>query len=313
MAHSEVRKKSSSRFYRKRTIQLTALALPSLILIIIFAYLPMAGIIIAFKDVNYALGIFKSPWVGFNNFKFFFTSSDSWEVIRNTIGYNAIYILLGTAVALVVALLMNEVSHRGLLKFYQTSFFFPYFFSWIVVAYIVYAFMSGYPAGILTNILNQLGISIQDFYINPSYWPFFIPLINIWKNVGYLSVIFYAALMSLPNDYAEAASIDGASRFQSMRYIMLPLIIPVVSIMVLLAVGKIFYSDFGLYYFVPRQIGQLTSVTQTIDTYVYRMLSTSTDIGMAAASGFFQSVMGMIVVLISNFVVRRVNTENSLF
>lgn len=313
MAHSEVRKKSSSRFYRKRTIQLTALALPSLILIIIFAYLPMAGIIIAFKDVNYALGIFKSPWVGFNNFKFFFTSSDSWEVIRNTIGYNAIYILLGTAVALVVALLMNEVSHRGLLKFYQTSFFFPYFFSWIVVAYIVYAFMSGYPAGILTNILNQLGISIQDFYINPSYWPFFIPLINIWKNVGYLSVIFYAALMSLPNDYAEAASIDGASRFQSMRYIMLPLIIPVVSIMVLLAVGKIFYSDFGLYYFVPRQIGQLTSVTQTIDTYVYRMLSTSTDIGMAAASGFFQSVMGMIVVLISNFVVRRVNSENSLF
>ena len=313
MAHSEVRKKSSSRFYRKRTIQLTALALPSLILIIIFAYLPMAGIIIAFKDVNYALGIFKSPWVGFNNFKFFFTSSDSWEVIRNTIGYNAIYILLGTAVALVVALLMNEVSHRGLLKFYQTSFFFPYFFSWIVVAYIVYAFMSGYPAGILTNILNQFGISIQDFYINPSYWPFFIPLINIWKNVGYLSVIFYAALMSLPSDYAEAASIDGASRFQSMRYIMLPLIVPVVSIMVLLAVGKIFYSDFGLYYFVPRQIGQLTSVTQTIDTYVYRMLSTSTDIGMAAASGFFQSVMGMIVVLISNFVVRRVNSENSLF
>ena len=273
----------------------------------------MSGIIIAFKDVNYSLGILKSPWVGFNNFKFFFTSNAAWEVIRNTLGYNLINIFLGTAIALVIALLMNEITQRVLLKFYQTSFFFPYFFSWIVVAYIAYAFMSGSPAGIITGLLQKIGINISDFYLNPSYWPFAIPLLNIWKNVGYLSIIFYAALMGLSSDYREAASIDGATRFQCTMRVMLPLITPVVSIMVLLSIGKIFYSDFGLFYFVPRQIGPLIPVTQTIDTYVYRMLTSTTDIGMAAASGLFQSVMGMIVVLISNFVVRRINPENSLF
>jgi putative aldouronate transport system permease protein len=292
---------------------LTTLALPSILLIFVFSYIPMAGTIIAFKDVDYSLGIFASKWVGFDNFKFFFQSQDAWLVIRNTLGYNIANIFFGTIIAVFFAILLNEVSHRGFTKFFQTAFFLPYFFSWVVAAYMVYAFMSGYPAGIIVSLAKDMGINLSDFYVNPAYWPAFLIFLNVWKNLGYLSVIFYAAIMGLPTECFEAASIDGASKIQSIRYITLPLITPLISIITLLAVGRIFYSDFGLFYFVPKQVAFTIPVTQTIDTYVYRMLTTSSDIGMAAASGFFQSVMGLVVVVASNYAVKKVNPENSIF
>lgn len=311
MAVKAVKKRKSLK--RTTTIQLFILAMPAIVVIFIFAYIPMAGVIIAFKDVNYALGIFKSPWLGFNNFKFFFTSSDAWEVVRNTLGYNIANISIGTFIAVVFALMLNEVVSRKWTKIYQTVFFFPYFFSWVVVTYMAYSFMSGDPAGILVLLLKHIGIDITDFYVNASYWPFFIVFLSIWKGLGYTAIIFYAAILGLPSDCFEAAKIDGATRMQIIRYITVPLITPVISIMVLLSVGKIFYSDFGLYFFVPREIGQLIPATQTIDTYVYRMLRQSTDIGMAAASGLFQSVMSFAVVLVSNMIVKKINPENSIF
>jgi ABC-type polysaccharide transport system, permease component len=306
-------RKSIGKLNRGKTIQLLILALPAIVAFFIFSYIPMAGVIIAFKDVNYALGIFKSPWVGFDNFKFFFTSNDAWLVIRNTLGYNLANIFIGTLFAVIFALLLNEVANRALTKFYQTVFFFPYFFSWIIVTYMVFAFFSGDPVGILVNFARHLGVDLSNFYIEPTYWPFFLVFLNIWKNLGYTTIIFYAAIMGLPADCYEAATIDGATKMQSIRYITLPLITPTISIMILLAVGKIFYSDFGLYFFIPREVGVLIPVTQTIDTYVYRMLRESSDVGMAAASGFFQSIMSFIVVIVSNAVVKKINPENSIY
>ncbi|MFC5404070.1 ABC transporter permease [Cohnella soli] len=294
----------------KKIFQLTVLALPAIVAIFIFSYIPMAGIFIAFKNVNYEQGIFRSPWVGFDNFDFFFTSSDAWTVIRNTLGYNAVFIVVGTLLSIVFALLLNEIISRKFLKTYQTMFFFPYFFSWIIVAYMAYSFIG--PYGIVTGWLEKIGVNF-DFYTETWIWPLLLTLINIWKGLGYTSIIFYAGILGIPNDYFEAAAIDGANKFQIIRKITIPLLMPLITIMTLLSVGKIFYSDFGLFFFVPREIGQLYPVTQVIDTYVFRMLRQSGDIGMSSAVGLFQSLMGFVVVLFSNYLVRKVNDENKLF
>ncbi|KRF44236.1 sugar ABC transporter permease [Paenibacillus sp. Soil787] len=291
-------------------IQISILALPAILLIFVFSYIPMAGVFIAFKNINYEQGIFHSPWVGFDNFKFFFTSSDAWLVMRNTLAYNLIFIAVGTFFSVVFAILLNEVISRKLLKVYQTVFFFPYFFSWVIVAYMAYSFIG--PYGIITTYFKELGITF-DFYTQAWVWPILLTLINIWKGLGYVSIIFYAGILGISQEYFEAAAIDGASKFQIIRNITIPLLMPLITIMTLLSIGKIFYSDFGLFFFVPREIGQLYPVTQVIDTYVYRMLKVSGDIGMSSAVGLFQSSMGFIVVLISNFVVKKINEENKLF
>ena len=294
----------------KKIGQLTILALPAIVAIFIFSYIPMAGIFIAFKNVNYEDGIFGSPWIGFENFSFFFTSSDAWTVIRNTLGYNTVFIIVGTLLSIIFALLLNEIISRKFLKTYQTLFFFPYFFSWIIVAYMAYSFIG--PYGVATGWLEKMGISF-DFYTETWIWPILLTLINIWKGLGYTSIIFYAGILGISNEYFEAASIDGANKFQMIRKITIPLLMPLITIMTLLSIGKIFYSDFGLFFFVPREIGQLYPVTQVIDTYVFRMLRQSGDIGMSSAVGLFQSLMGFAVVLFSNYLVRKVNDENKLF
>jgi len=286
------------------------LALPAIVIIFVFAYIPMAGIFIAFKNVNYAQGIFRSPWVSFENFSFFFTSSDAWTVVRNTLGYNIVFIAIGTLLSILFALLLNEIISRKFLKTYQTLFFFPYFFSWIIVAYMAYSFIG--PYGVATGWMENIGVDF-DFYTEAWIWPILLTVINIWKGLGYTSIIFYAGILGISNEYFEAAAIDGANKFQTIRKITIPLLMPLITIMTLLAIGKIFYSDFGLFFFVPREIGQLYPVTQVIDTYVYRMLRQSGDIGMSSAVGLFQSLMGFAVVLFSNYLVRRVNDENKLF
>lgn len=287
------------------------LALPAILVIFVFSYIPLAGIFIAFKNVNYEQGIFRSPWVGFDNFSYFFTSEDAWMVVRNTLGYNIVFIVLGTLLAVIFALLLNEIISRKFLKTYQTMFFFPYFFSWIIVAYMAYSFIG--PYGIVTGWLEDLGLESFDFYTETWIWPFMLILVNIWKGLGYTSIIFYAGILGISQEYFEAAAIDGANKFQMIRKITIPLLMPLITIMTLLSIGKIFYSDFGLFYFVPREVGQLYPVTQVIDTYVFRMLRQSGDIGMSSAVGLFQSMMGFIVVLLSNYLVRKVNNENKLF
>ncbi|MCQ6560471.1 ABC transporter permease [Paenibacillus mendelii] len=294
----------------KKNIQLGILALPAILLIFVFSYVPMAGIFIAFKNINYEKGLFHSPWVGFDNFKFFFTSNDVWLVVRNTLSYNILFIAVGTLLSIVFAILLNEVLSRRMVKAYQTIFFFPYFFSWIIVAYMTYSFIG--PYGVLTSLLERIGINF-DFYTETWVWPILLTLVSIWKGLGYMSIIFYAGIMGISQEYFEAAAIDGATKLQMIRKITIPLLMPLITIMTLLSIGKIFYSDFGLFFFVPREIGQLYPVTQVIDTYVYRMLKASGDLGMSSAVGLFQSAMGFIVVLLSNFVVKKVNEENKLF
>jgi putative aldouronate transport system permease protein len=198
-----------------------------------------------------------------------------------------------------------------LVKFYQTVFFFPYFFSWVIVAFMTYSFIG--PYGIVTSYLDKLIHTDFDFYTTTWVWPILLTLINIWKGVGYVSIIFYAGIMGISQDYFEAAAIDGATKFQIIRKITIPLLMPLISILTLLSVGKIFYSDFGLFFFVPREVGQLYPVTQVIDTYVYRTLKVSGDIGMSAAVGLFQSVMGFIIVLASNYIAGKVDEENKIF
>lgn len=295
----------------KKSIQLSILALPAFLVIFVFSYIPMAGIFLAFKNINYVDGIFHSPWVGFDNFKFFFTSSDAWLVVRNTLGYNMVFIVVGTALSVLFAILLNEVISRRFLKVYQTIFFFPYFFSWIIVAYMAYSLIG--PYGIISSLINKMGFTSFDFYSTTWIWPILLTLIHIWKGIGYVSIIFYAGIMGISQEYFEAAAIDGATKLQMIRKITIPLLIPLITIMTLLSIGKIFYSDFGLFFFVPREMGQLFPVTQVIDTYVYRMLKVSGDLGMASAVGLFQSTLGFIVVLLSNYAVRKVNEENKLF
>ncbi len=301
----------SRRQERTKNFQLFSLALPAMAILFVFNYIPMAGIFIAFKDVNFRDGIFGSPWNGFENFEFFFKSSDAFTYTRNTLLYNLAIIVFGTLVSLVVAMMLNEMRSRRAVRTYQTFLFFPYFFSWVIVGYMSFSMFS--YGGVVTNFLGQLGINITDFYTNTKYWPVFLVLTSIWKNTGYNSIIYYASIMGISSDYYEAADIDGATRLQKNLYITLPLLAPTIILMTILAIGNIFRADFGLYYYVPRDVGQLYPVTQVIDTAIYRMLKGGGDIGMTAAVGFFQSVVGFIMVFTTNLIVRKISPENSLF
>lgn len=308
-------RKVTSPMEKSKNRRLLVLALPAILLTFVLSYIPMGGIFIAFKDINFRDGIFKSPWNGFKNFEFFF-KNDAWNVTRNTLLYNFAFIVVGLIFALLFALLLNEIRSRNAVKTYQTIFFFPYFFSWVIVTYMVYAFMAPngiIPMGIGKQVKELFGVDLQKFYITAKWWPGFLVFLNTWKTLGYNSVLYYAGIMGIPGDYYEAASIDGATKWQQVWYITLPLLTPLISIMTLLAIGGIFRADFGLFYFVPREIGQLFDATTVIDTHVYRMLRRSSDMGMAAAVGFYQSILGLVVVLVSNAVVKKIDPESSAF
>lgn len=294
-------------------LQLSILALPAVVQIFIFAYLPMVGIFIAFKDVKFDIGLIKSPWVGFLNFKFFFTSQDAWMVTRNTIGYNFIFLITGTIAGILLAILLNEITKKILIKVYQTIMFFPYFFSWVIVSYMLYGFINP-QYGFLKPIFLSLGIPELNVYVDTAYWPWIFILVNIWKSAGYGCILYYASIISINKEYYEAAEIDGASKLQKTYFITIPLILPLVIILVLLNIGRIFYSDFGMFYFLSNNVGMLYPVTQVIDSYVYNSLRSSSEMGMAAAVGLYQSTVGLILVLFSNYISGRITSnENKLF
>ena len=288
------------------------MALPGILLLFIFAYLPMAGLVIAFKDYRFADGIFGSAWVGFDNFRFLFGTDTAWRITRNTMGMNSIFIATGTVVSLTIAILMNEVYTSKMSKYYQTMLFFPYFISWVIVSYFVFAFLNG-NNGIANQIVTAVGGERISWYRSSEYWPWILTLANLWNGVGFGSIIYLAGILGIEPVYFEAAKIDGASKWQQIRYITLPLLLPLVIILVLLAIGRIFNADFGLFFFVPRDNALLYSTTDVIDTFVYRSLVQLGDISMAAAAGFYQSVVGFVMVVLANWIVRRVNPENSLY
>lgn len=286
--------------------------LPMMLVIFVYSYLPMAGLIVAFKDYNYGLGIWDSPFIGFKNFEFFFKSPDFFRIVRNTLGYNLIFIVAGVVGGVIIALLLYEITNRPALKAYQTFMFIPYFLSWVVVSYIMYAFLNP-RLGIINQLAESLGRNTVDWYNNPKPWPAIIIISYIWKNIGMHALMYYANLMSIDPEYYEAATIEGANKLQIIWHITIPFLMPLMTMLILLDVGKILYSDFGLFYQLPMNSTMLYETTDVIETYVFRALMEHGNIGMSSAVGFIQSVLGFILVSVSNFVVRKVNPDYALF
>ena len=298
---------------RRVNFALLSMLLPGTAALLLFSYVPMAGIIIAFKDINYAKGILGSPWIGFKNFEFFIKTPDAWLITRNAILYNAAFIVLGTVAAVGVAVLLDGLRTKKTSRFYQGVMFLPYFFSWIVISTLAFSFLSADLGFFNKVLLPAFGVARVNWYIEPVYWPFIIVFTNLWKYTGYGSVVYLAAIAGIDQNCFEAAALDGASRWQTVRHVMIPLISYLIIIQVMLQIGRLFYSDFGLFYQVPQNMGPLFKATNVIDTYVYRTLVNVGDIGMSAAAGLYQSAVGFVLVLASNLVVRRIDPEKSLF
>ena len=297
----------------RHNIPLYLMFLPGAIYLLINNYIPMAGLVIAFKQVNWNKGILKSPWVGFSNFEYLFKTKEAWNITRNTLGYNIIFIILGTVIAIAVAILLNEITSMMLKKTYQTVILLPYLISMVVVSYLVYAMLSSENGFVNLSILRPLGKQEISWYTESKYWPAILIIIYIWKTFGYNCILYYATLVGIDRGYYEAAVIDGASRWQQIRHITLPELVPTIITLTLMSIGKIFYSDFGLFYQVPMDSGPLYDVTNTIDTYVYRGLIRQNNVGMSSAAGFYQSSIGFVLVLLANYAVRRISKENALF
>jgi putative aldouronate transport system permease protein len=272
----------------------------------------MLGLIIAFKDYRNNLGVFGSEWVGLRNFKFFFTSQDAWRIARNTMGYGILFIILGIICAVTIAILLYEIKNKLALKFYQTTMILPHFLSWVIVGYITYILLEP-NIGILNNILNLFGMEGIDWYLEPKYWVVILPVVNVWKTVGLNCIMYYAALMSIDEQLFEAANIDGASKWKQIKYITIPSLVPLMTILTILHIGNIIKGDFGLFYNIPRNVGLLYPTTDIIDTYIYRGLQTGDDIGITTAVGLFQSFVGLIMVVATNKIVKKISPENSLF
>ncbi len=297
----------------KRFWPFYVMMVPGLLYLIVNNYLPMFGLVIAFKRIDYRLGIFGSPWTGLSNFEYLFKTSDAWTITRNTIGYNVIFIILGTVLSVAVAVLLNEIRGVRRKKIYQTLILIPYLISTVVISYLVFAFLS-VDSGFLNNsVVRGLGMDPVSWYSEPKYWPFILVIVYLWKSFGYSCILYYASVIGIDGALYEAAVVDGASRWQRIRHIILPSLRGTIITLTLMSVGRIFYSDFGLFYQVPMDSGLLYDVTNTIDTYVYRGLLKLNDVGRASAAGFYQSIVGFVIVLGANFAVRRIDKENALF
>lgn len=288
--------------------ELYAMMLPGLIYLIVNNYIPMAGLVVAFKKYNYKDGIWGSDWAGLSNFKYLFSTRDAALMIRNTLGYNFVFIVTGTVFAIVVAIILNEIRANLPKKIYQVFILIPYLISMVVVSYIVFAFLSTD-----SGFINKTFGTHINWYMTAKYWPAIFVIVNLWKSFGYNSIIYYATVIGIDSSLYEAAVVDGASRWQRIWHVTLPGLKPTIITLTLLAVGRVFYSDFGLFYQVPQNSGLLYDVTTTIDVYVYKGLMLLNDVGRSAAAGFFQSICGFILVLTANLVVNKVDKDNALF
>lgn len=307
-----LRKKKKNKYLRYWP--LIIMMVPGILFLIFTSYLPMLGIVIAFKKVNFAKGFLKSDWVGFDNFEYLFKTSDAFIITRNTILYNIVFIALGTVLALATAILLNEIKNKVLLKAYQSIITLPHLISMVIVSYLVYALLSSDTGYLNNTVLPWFGIKEGiSWYTEAKYWPVILTIVTLWKGVGYSSIVYFAGLLGIDEEYYEAARLDGASRWQQILRITLPILMPVIIMLTLLSIGRIFYSDFGLFYQVPLNSGALFNTTATIDTYVFKGLLGSGDIGMSTAAGVYQSIVGFILVMVANYTVRRFSKENALF
>lgn len=297
----------------KNAIPIYVMMLPGIIYLLINNYAPMFGLVIAFKKIDWNKGILRSDWVGFDNFRYLFASSEAWIMTRNTILYNLAFIILGTVAAIAVAILLNEITSKFSVKVYQTLILLPYMISWVIGSYLIYALLSSETGLVNQVILKALDIEPIVWYQEKKYWPFILIIVNLWKSVGFSMVIYLASIVGINKEYYEAAKIDGARKWKQITNITLPLLKPTIITLIIMNIGGIFYSDFGLFYQVPRNSGALFDVTQTIDTYVYNALMQQGNIALSAAAGFYQSIVGFILVVIANAIVRKYSKESALF
>lgn len=296
-----------------RWLPLYLMMVPGLAYLIINNYIPMAGLVIAFKNINFADGIWNSPWAGLANFKYLFATKDAWIITRNTILYNAAFIAVNMVMGILIAILICDLRNKLAKKVYQSVVLFPFLMSYVIVSYIVYAMLSTENGMMNKSVLPLLGLEPINWYASPQYWPFILIFVNFWKSVGYGCLIYIASINGIDPALYEAAELDGASKWQQIRNVTLPSIKSSVVTLLLLNVGRIFFSDFSLFYQVPQNSGLIYSTTNTIDTYVYRALLQFGNLGQSAAAGFYQSIVGFLLVLTANLIVRKVSREDALF
>ena len=312
--------RASGRFSKaKKTLMLLTMVAPGAIWLLLLRYLPMGGIILAFKnykiypkDPTFLNNLIHSKWVGLDNFKFLFTTGDSWIMIRNTLAYNIVFIILGVIIPVAFAVMMSELSKKFVAKSYQTLMFFPYFLSWVVVSYFLNAFIDA-QYGLIPMAQRAAGETAVSWYTTPGPWPYIIVFANLWKNVGYSTVLYLAAITGIDQTQYEAAAIDGASKWQQILHVTLPNLRTMIAILFILNVGKIFNADFGLFWNVPMQNGALFSVTQVVDTYIYRVLMNTGNIGQSTAAGLLQNIVGFICIIGANAVVKKIDSDSTLF
>ncbi len=294
--------------------RLHILALPGLLCLLAFSYAPMFGVVLAFENYTIKGGFFGSEWVGLKNFEFLFATTDAWRITRNTILYNIVFIALNTSLAVILAMVFNELYFRRTAKVIQTMLIMPNFLSMAVIAIVVYGFLSQ-RNGVVNQILMSTGELTRgvNWYTKKELWPFLLTFVYLWKNVGYSAIVYVASISGISQEYYEAAVLDGASKWQQARYVTLPHLKQIIVIMLILNIGGIMRGDFGLFYNVPMNNGRLFEYTDIIDTYVYRALTTLGDTGMSAAAGLYQSVVGFFLIIFANWVVTKVDEESSLF
>ena len=299
------------RTLRKHWMLLLMLA-PSLLYVIVFSYIPMTGLVLAFKRYNQAGGIYGSPWCGLANFKAMMIDGKIGMVTRNTFLYNLAFIFLGVVFEMGSAILLNEILSKHFRKISQSLMFLPYFISWVVVSAIMYNIFN-YEKGVFNHVLIMLGSTPVDLYNSPKAWPFVLIFLRLWKQTGYGSVVYLAAITGLDQEMFEAASIDGASEWQKIRYLTIPCLKPTMITLVLLAIGTIFRGDFGMFYQTVKSSAVLQPYTDVIDTYIFRLLINSGNVGVSSASGLYQSVLCFITIMICNHLVKKANPDYALY
>lgn len=295
----------------KRWAPLYLMMAPGLIYLFINNYMPMAGLVVAFKNYNVVDGIFGSPWAGLSNFTYLF--NDALTITRNTLLYNIVFIIINLILGIAFAIFICDIRSKACKTIYQSAILLPFLMSIVIVSYITFAFFSGDNGMLNKTILPFFGKEAINWYSESKYWPVILVIVNTWKGVGYGCLIYISSISGIDPSFYEAAELDGASKWKQIRYITLPSIMPSVITLTLLNIGRIFYSDFGLFYQVTQNSGQLYDTTNVIDTYVYRALLQSGNIGMASAAGFYQSIVGFACVLLANVVVRKLSPENAMF
>ena len=310
-------KRRRKRWTRDDT-ELTLLGLPAVVWYALFCYLPMFGLIIAFKNFKLVPGkgflysLLHSDWVGFDNFKFFLTSNTFTMLLRNTLLYNLVFIVLNIVIPVTLAVLINQLYSKFASKAYQTMMFFPYFMSWVVISYFVYAFLNP-DKGLANSLIQAMGGSKVMWYSESKYWPFILTFMPVWKSMGYNMVVYLASITGIDSTLYEAAMLDGATKWQQTRHITLPSLKPIIVMMFILNVGHIFYSDFGLFWQLTQGIpNSLYNVASTFDTYVFQALQSNVSIGKTAAAGMFQAVCCCVTVLVANFIVSKIDEESAI-